>query len=126
MNETTLNIVAEGTRIEGQIHFENISRVHGTLAGQIQSKEGSTLILSETSVTEGTVSADLLMIEGYVRGDIVAKTKVTISKTGRVVGNIRTPSLLIEFGGYFEGRCEMEKSGVKGSAAASPTSPSSP
>jgi cytoskeletal protein CcmA (bactofilin family) len=108
VHETTVNMVAEGTRIEGQVIFDHISRVHGILVGEVRAKEGSTLILSETAVVEGNIEADILMIDGYVHGDVVAKTQLVISRTGRVVGNIKTPSLTLEFGAYFEGRCAME------------------
>jgi cytoskeletal protein CcmA (bactofilin family) len=105
--ETSINLVSEGTHIEGKIVFDQISRVHGTLAGNVLAKPGSTLILAETAVVEGNIQADTLMIDGFVRGDIVASTRVVISGSGRVIGNIRTPSLLIDFGAHFEGQCKM-------------------
>lgn len=108
VNESSINVVAEGTRIEGKVTFDHISRVHGTLIGEVHAKDGSTLILSESSMVEGDISADTLLIDGYVHGDIEARSKVIISRTGRVVGNIQTKSLEVEFGGYFEGKCAME------------------
>lgn len=110
VNEAAINVVAEGTRIEGKVTFDHISRVHGTLIGQVHAKEGSTLILSESSMVEGDISADTLFVDGYVHGDISANTQVVISRTGRVVGNIRTKSLKLEFGGYFEGSCAATSS----------------
>jgi cytoskeletal protein CcmA (bactofilin family) len=107
--ESTINIVATGTRIEGKITFDDISRVHGVLIGEVIAKEGSTLVLCEPAVVEGNINADVLMIDGYVRGDITAKTRVAISRTGRVIGNIKTASLVLEFGAHFEGQCTMEK-----------------
>ena len=108
LHETTLNMVAEGTRIEGQITFDSISRIHGVLIGEVRAKDGSTVILSETGVVEGNIAADTLVIDGYVHGNVVAKTRIVVSRTGRVIGNIKTPSLSLEFGSYFEGRCAME------------------
>ena len=109
LNESNINIVAEGTRIEGKIIFDHISRVHGVLLGEVSAKDGSILVLSEAAVIEGNIDADVLMIDGYVRGDVIAKTRVVISRTGRVIGNIKTASLILEFGAHFEGRCSMEK-----------------
>ncbi len=109
LHEMTINIIAEGTRVEGQVLFDHISRVHGVLIGEVRAKPGSTLILNETAIVEGNIEADTLMIDGYVHGDILAKSRVIISRTGRVVGNIKTPSLRLEFGAYFEGRCAMEE-----------------
>jgi len=108
LQESAINVIAEGTRIEGKMVFEHVSRVHGTLIGEVEAKDGSTLILSESSMVEGDIHADTLLIDGYVHGDVVAKSQVVISRTGRVVGNISTKSLKLEFGGYFEGKCGME------------------
>jgi cytoskeletal protein CcmA (bactofilin family) len=109
ISETAINIVSEGTRVEGTITFDQVSRVHGTLVGDVKGKPGSTLILSETAVVEGNIDADTLMVDGFVRGDIVAQSRVVVSGTGRVIGNISAPSLTIEFGAFFEGNCTMER-----------------
>lgn len=108
INESSINLIAEQTQIDGKISLGEISRVHGVLKGEILAPEGSTLILSETGVIEGTLFADTLLVDGYVRGDIVATKRVTLSRTGRVIGTIKTPSLVVEFGAYFEGTCRME------------------
>ncbi len=113
LKETQMNMISEGTRIEGEITFDQVSRIHGVLVGRVHSKSGSTLILSETGVVEGNIDADVLMINGYVRGDIKTKTRVFVSRTGRVIGNIETPSLVLEFGAYFEGACKMDGASVK-------------
>ena len=108
IQETGINMISEGTRIEGNITFDQVCRIHGILKGKVRSKPGSTLILSETGVIEGDIEADTLMIDGYVKGDIKTQTRVVVSKTGRVIGNIETPSLILEFGAYFEGACRMQ------------------
>jgi cytoskeletal protein CcmA (bactofilin family) len=107
LEETQVNIIAQGTRLKGQITFEKISRVHGELLGEVYAKPGSTLILGETAVIEGNIDADTLIIDGYVKGDVSAKTKVVLSRTSRVIGSIKTPSLIVEFGAYFEGNSKM-------------------
>jgi len=108
LNESEINIISEGSRLEGRVSFQHISRVHGILHGEVSADDGSILVLCETSVVEGSIQADTLMIDGYVKGDITAKTRVVVSRTGRVLGNIKTPNLSIQFGAYFEGRCTMD------------------
>lgn len=109
LSESAINIIAEGTRIEGTVAFDRVTRVHGTLSGRVSGAAGSTLVLAETALVEGDVDADTLIVDGYVRGDIRARTRVVLSRTARVVGNIRTRSLTIEFGAYFEGKSTMEQ-----------------
>jgi len=108
ITETTTNIIAEGTKIEGKVTVNNISRIHGIVTGQISGVSGSTVIICETAVVEGDVVGETVMINGYVRGNVVAAKKVVISGTGRVVGNIKSPSLSVDFGAYFDGQSSME------------------
>jgi cytoskeletal protein CcmA (bactofilin family) len=108
LHESSLNIISENSRIEGKVIFDQVTRFHGKLSGEAQSKDGSTLILCETSLVEGDIHADVLIIDGFVQGNIFAKTRVVVSGTGRVVGNIETPSLRLEVGAYFDGKCNME------------------
>lgn len=105
LHESRINVVGEGTRIEGKITLDAITRVHGVLIGEVEAREGSTLILAETATVEGTIRADTLIIDGFVEGDVYATTRVEVSRTGRVVGNITAPSVRMEFGCHFEGRC---------------------
>ena len=109
LNEASINLIAESTRIEGKVTFDQISRFHGTLVGEAHACDGSTLILCESSVIEGDIHADTLMVDGYVQGNIHAKTRVIVSGSGRVIGNIETPSLKLEHGSHFEGCCTMGK-----------------
>jgi len=108
LRESAINIVSEGSEIRGDITFDQITRVHGVLKGEISTKDGSTLILSENSMVEGNIYADTLWVDGFVRGNITARTLVVVSCTGRVIGNIRAKNLQLEFGAYFEGRCSTE------------------
>ena len=109
LHETAVNLVSEGTVIRWKIVFDHVTRVHGTLEGDVHAKPGSLLVLGETGVVQGGIRADRLIIDGFVRGDIEAETQVKISRTGRVLGDILCPSLEVEFGGHFDGKCRMEK-----------------
>lgn len=109
VEESDINIVSTHTKIEGKIAFDRVTRVYGSLTGEITSTPGSLLILMDTSVVEGDIDADTLVIAGYVRGNIRARTQVTLSPGGRVIGNIRAPSVKIDFGACLEGQCMMEQ-----------------
>lgn len=111
IHEAEINIISQGTRLEGKIVFDHFTRVHGVLVGEVHARDGSKLVLSESAVVEGNIAADTLLVDGYVHGDITTSGKVTISRTGRVVGNIVTTKLELEFGAYFEGKCSMESAG---------------
>ncbi len=114
LEETSINLISPNTRIDGKMTFDRMSRIHGTLTGEVHALDGSTLVLAESGMIEGNIFGDHVFIDGFVRGDVQAKSRVTISGTGRVVGNILTPSLTVDFGAYFEGECKMpEHSGTE-------------
>ncbi|MEK6705490.1 MAG: polymer-forming cytoskeletal protein [Bdellovibrionota bacterium] len=102
--ESDINFISEKTEIEGTISLDAIAKVYGTIKGEIRAKKGSIITLCETSMVEGNIFADTIIIEGFVRGEISASTKVVLSNSARVIGNIHTPCLKLEFGAYFEGR----------------------
>ena len=64
-----------------------------------------TLVVSETAEVEAEVNVGVAIIEGQLVGDIHATERVEIGSHARVIGNIETPSLSIQPGAVFEGRC---------------------
>ena len=53
------------------------------------------------------IDGDTIWIEGFVRGDIRARTRIVLSRTARVIGNLEGPFIEIQPGAYFEGRCDV-------------------
>lgn len=64
------------------------------------------IIGSQTKLSGKVESEDVMIIAGYIEGD-VKSTKVVIKERGRVEGNITCKSLVIEPGGIFDGRASM-------------------
>ncbi|MBI3534000.1 MAG: polymer-forming cytoskeletal protein [Deltaproteobacteria bacterium] len=108
IEETTLTIIAEETKLEGKLQLNHITRIHGTISGDVIAKKGSTVILCETGVIEGNIQGDEVIIAGFIKGDISATSKIVLASSGRVIGNIKTPSLSLEHGAYFEGNSQMD------------------
>lgn len=126
ISESELTLIGENTKIEGQIHFTGMTRVFGTLKGQIQADEGSSLILMESAVVEGSLDVDTVMIAGFVRGEIRAKRKILIEGTGRVIGNLHAPSIQVDFGAFVEGEVQMPSASSKGSGRPTSNLPNLP
>ena len=47
------------------------------------------------------------MTSGKVNGTVTATAKIQILKPGVLIGDIRTPGILIEDGAHFHGMCDM-------------------
>ncbi|MEW6057091.1 MAG: polymer-forming cytoskeletal protein [Bdellovibrionota bacterium] len=108
MEADSLNIITAGTKLDGTVEFKDYTRFEGFISGTLRGLPGSEVVIGEQGVIEGSVEGDILIIDGFVRGTITATTKVIISETGRVIGEIHSPNIAIKFGGYFDGSCAMD------------------
>lgn len=107
IHETEVTVIGEGNQLSGKLKFGGVVRVYGRLSGEILADADSSLILMESAVVEGSLDVDTLVVAGFVRGDIRARSRVSIEGTGRVIGNIETPTIAIDFGAYLEGETKM-------------------
>jgi len=107
--ESNINIIAENTKLNGDIILSDITRIYGKIKGDIKCKKGSTLILCESSFIEGNIKAETIIIDGYVHGNIEAKVMAKLKGNAKIVGNISSPNLQINHGAFLEGHTFMKK-----------------
>lgn len=100
--------IGNTTEMHGDTSFVGMLRVDGKVYGTVKSDKG-TLILSSGGLIEANVEVGVAKILGTVRGNINCTEKIEIGRTGHVIGDILTPSLVIEQGAVFEGACKMNK-----------------
>lgn len=100
--------VGNGTTLNGEMNFQAMLRVDGQLTGQIVSENG-TLIVGATGRVEANIMVFAAVINGIVKGDIIAAEKIELGRTAQVIGNIQSPRLVMEDGAILEGNCAMIK-----------------
>jgi len=98
-------LFAKDVEFKGIVNFGGTVRVDGRVEGEIHTT--GTLIVGETAVVKGVVSAGVLMNSGKINGTITATERINILKPGILVGDIRTPLIAIEEGSHFHGMCDM-------------------
>lgn len=99
--------LGKGAEFTGTLAFKGSIRIDGDFNGEIP--EGGTLIIGEGAHIHASISVNSVLIGGDFHGDIHVKEKVEIYSTGRLWGKVKTPILVIEQGGVFEGTSEMDK-----------------
>jgi len=104
-------ILGKGSEFEGKLNFEGTLRIEGVYSGEIISD--SVLVVGEGAKVNAEIDIGTIVVNGQVTGNIRAKQGVEIRGSGRVVGNIETPSLYIEKGVVFDGTCKMGGAGKK-------------
>lgn len=95
------------TTFEGKLDFKGAVRIDGHFKGEIRTSD--LLIVGEGARIEGDMEVGMAVIQGEVLGNIRANQKVAIRSSGKVIGDICTPCLLIEEGALFEGNCRMRE-----------------
>jgi len=95
-----------GAEIEGKMKFGGgTARINSHFKGEI-SGDGS-LIVAEQGELEADVAVRAITVTGKVKGSIHVTDRIEIKERGVILGDIYTPILVVEPGGYLDGQCHM-------------------
>jgi cytoskeletal protein CcmA (bactofilin family) len=89
------------TNFQGTLRFTESLRILGKLSGEIISP--GRLVIEEGAEVKATIRVGSIVVGGVVRGNILAKDKLEMLETGKVIGNIKTAKLKIADGVVFVG-----------------------
>lgn len=98
-------VIGARTVIKGEIGGDESVVVEGRVEGQI--RIGHDLQVAPGGAVQATVEARSVLIAGEIVGDVSATVRVEIQPTGRLIGNIRAPKVVIAEGGLFKGNSDM-------------------
>jgi cytoskeletal protein CcmA (bactofilin family) len=101
-----LGFIGQGIEISGQVQFNDRLQVDGKITGKVTSENG-VLTIGESGLIEAQIDVGTCIIYGRVEGDLSSRSRIEIRKTGRVHGDVITPSLLIEEGAILNGVVKM-------------------
>jgi len=73
-----------------------------------------TILIDERGDVVAELAAKVISIAGKLKGTAKASERLEISSRGVVLGDISTPVLVVEPGGYFDGHCHMPVPDVEG------------
>jgi len=82
-NEQGESFIGAGIEFQGKSNVKGTLRVEGQFDGKINA---TCVILSETGVIKGEVSAKKIIVGGKVEGNLRIQEIVEIKATGRVLG----------------------------------------
>ena len=91
------SLIAEGAVFEGSFSSAKDLglKIDGTLKGQIGLSGGGTVHIGATGLVEQTtIEADHVLIEGQVRGTVIARKTLEITGSATVVGDLYYDALL--------------------------------
>jgi len=80
-----------------------------------------TILIDERGDVVAELAAKVISIAGKLKGTAKASERLEIRSRGVVLGDISTPVLVVEPGGYFDGHCHMPAPDVEGGQIKSTT-----
>ncbi len=104
------SLIGANTEFEGELRVKGTLRVDGQVDGRLNAEW---VILSETALVKGEVTAKKIIVGGRMEGNLRAQEVVEIKAKGRVLGDIITNKLSVKEGGEFNGKIEMKESEKK-------------
>jgi len=107
----------KGSRVSGQLNFQGPARIDGAVDGEIHCQ--GKLTIGASAEIKAKITAQVVVIQGKVEGNVSAKESIELVTPARLIGNIDTPKLIISEGVVFDGDCSMGVAKQKGGAVGS-------
>ena len=98
-------LVSVETVITGDIRFSGTLHVEGRVIGSIDAENGY-ITLSETAIVEGNIRVSRILINGTVKGDVVATDHLELATRAIVTGNVYYNLLEMARGAQINGNLE--------------------
>jgi len=104
-------ILGKGAEFVGKLIFNGSVRIDGDFQGEIHG-QGS-LVVGEGALVKANIAVKSVYLGGEIQGKIEAKEKITIHSTGKFLGDVHTPVLIMEEGAFFDGKSHMSEAAEK-------------
>lgn len=93
--------IAIGALFQGELRGKGSYHIRGEIVGD-GDIEGA-VVLAAGAYWKGNVTADYVRVAGKVEGNVVARSKIDLTPTAVVTGNLAAPVVAIAEGALYEG-----------------------
>ena len=97
--------IGEDSAFEGRFVVRGNLRIDGVFEGRALLVDQ--LQIGEKAKVKTNINASSVVVEGLVIGNITAGRRILLLSTARVLGDLKTPELIIQDGVILEGRCTI-------------------
>ena len=100
------SLIAEGSRIEGNVQFTDGLRIDGEVVGVVRTQPGAPgmLVISASAKVEGAVHADHVIVNGQINGPVHAATMLELQPKARIAGDVYYKTLEMHQGATICGK----------------------
>jgi cytoskeletal protein CcmA (bactofilin family) len=106
-SRTSLSVIAQGLRVEGQLTSSGALRIEGALVGTVRCE--SQVLVAKGGTVRGDIYAPEIITDGEVNGSILATNRAELLASSVVKGNITTNHLVVHEGSKINGRLKTGK-----------------
>jgi cytoskeletal protein CcmA (bactofilin family) len=103
---SSLNALAKGTSMEGDLQCDSDLRVDGSIKGKLLCK--AKVIIGPTGSVQGEIRCETAVIEGRFTGILVVNDLLNVRETAEIDGDITTNKLMVQSGARFNVSCKMD------------------
>ena len=104
-DNTTINLISNGTDITGDIKSNGDIRIDGSLTGNLSTK--GKVVIGPTGKIKGEIGCKNSEVSGIIEGKITVGQLLNLKASSKILGDIVTAKLAIEPGARFSGNCNM-------------------
>jgi cytoskeletal protein CcmA (bactofilin family) len=111
-------MIGADTSFQGTINAAGTIRIDGKFEGEINCT--GDLVIGEGGKVKANIKVRSLMLSGELEGNAAVQSRIEITQTGKLYGDIATGNLIIDEGAIFRGKCEMQQLQSKGKVPLQP------
>ena len=97
--------IGQSIRIKGEVSAREPFLVAGYIEGTVE-VEGHTLTVAEGATLAAMVTADNAVIQGTVKGEMSAATKIIVQQTAKIEGELTAPTISVADGAVIQGKVQ--------------------
>jgi cytoskeletal protein CcmA (bactofilin family) len=109
-DNTTINLISNGTDITGDIRSNGDIRIDGSLTGNLNTK--GKVVIGTTGKVKGEIICKNSEVAGFIEGKITVTQLLNLKASSKINGDIITLKLSIEPGAVFSGNCKMSDTDI--------------
>lgn len=112
--EQAVTVLAKEDVLSGRLQIRGSGIVQGTFSGRIDC-DGDLMIGPDAHV-EADIHGSRVTIAGFVRGNVVAVSRLKLTSTARLEGDARVGALVVQEGGVHHGVIRVHPEGIPDAA----------
>lgn len=102
-----LSIIGQELDLKGELEFSGCTHIYGKVSGKLKGLADSEITFMPSSLIDGDVIGETLIVAGCIQGNVIAKKHLKIKSSARILGKIEAARLEIEYGSCVEAEIHM-------------------